>query len=54
MKYTFAIHTLGCKVNTYESDAISQSLKERGFEEVNFSERADIAPVTPLCVRFTG
>ena len=42
MKYTFAIHTLGCKVNTYESDAISQSLKERGFEEVNFSERADI------------
>lgn len=42
MKYTFAIHTLGCKVNTYESDAISQSLKERGFEEVPFSEKADI------------
>ncbi len=39
---TFAIHTLGCKVNTYESDAISGLMKENGFEERDFSEPADI------------
>lgn len=39
---TFAIHTLGCKVNTYESDAISGRLRALGFQEVPFSEKADI------------
>lgn len=39
---TFAIHNLGCKVNTYETDAMICRLKEAGYEEVDFSERADI------------
>ena len=39
---TFAIHTLGCKVNTYESDAICGLMKEAGFLERAFSERADV------------
>ena len=39
---TFAIHNLGCKVNTYETDAMICSLKEAGFEERAFDETADI------------
>ncbi len=39
---TFAIHTLGCKVNTYESDAIAQQLRAAGLEERGFGESADI------------
>jgi len=31
-KYTVAIVTLGCKVNQYESQAISEELERRGFE----------------------
>ena len=43
MKYhTFAIHTLGCKVNIYESDAIAEGLKKGGLREVDFSEKADV------------
>ncbi len=39
---SFAIHTLGCKVNTYESDAMAQSLRAAGFSELGFDEAADI------------
>lgn len=41
-KYTFAIHTLGCKVNTYESDVIAERMKEAGFTETDFEGPADI------------
>lgn len=41
-KYTFAIHTLGCKVNTYESDVIAERMKKAGFDEVGFEDFADI------------
>ncbi len=39
---SFAIHTLGCKVNTYESDAMAERLKEAGYTELSFDEAADI------------
>ena len=39
---SFAIHTLGCKVNTYESDAMAESLKNAGFTEHAFTEKADV------------
>lgn len=39
---TFAIHTLGCKVNTYESDAMAEQLRRAGFQETAFSELADV------------
>lgn len=39
---SFAIHTLGCKVNTYESDAMAEQLRKAGFREVAFSEQADV------------
>ena len=40
--HSFAIHTLGCKVNTYESDAMAESLRAAGFLEHGFDESADI------------
>ena len=39
---TFAIHTLGCKLNYSESSAITKKLAEEGFEKIDFKERADI------------
>ncbi|MDO4439115.1 MAG: tRNA (N(6)-L-threonylcarbamoyladenosine(37)-C(2))-methylthiotransferase MtaB [Eubacteriales bacterium] len=41
-KLKFAIHTLGCKVNTYESDIISEQMKKYGFIETEFNMPADI------------
>ena len=38
----FYIHTLGCKVNTYESEVISNNLKKGGFVKALNGERADI------------
>lgn len=37
-----ALHNLGCKVNAYETEAMSQLLKEAGYEIVPFSEKADV------------
>lgn len=42
MQLRFAIHTLGCKVNTYESDAMAERLRASGFVECSFEEAADI------------
>ena len=39
---SFAIHTLGCKVNTYESDVMAERLKTSGFVELSFEDVADI------------
>lgn len=37
-----ALHNLGCKVNSYETEAVQQMLEERGYEVVPFQEYADI------------
>ncbi|MGN1171381.1 MAG: tRNA (N(6)-L-threonylcarbamoyladenosine(37)-C(2))-methylthiotransferase MtaB, partial [Lachnospiraceae bacterium] len=37
-----ALHNLGCKVNSYELDAIQQMLQEKGYKIVSFDEVADI------------
>lgn len=37
-----ALHNLGCKVNSYETEAVQQMLEERGYEIVPFQEYADI------------
>ncbi|MGN0299475.1 MAG: tRNA (N(6)-L-threonylcarbamoyladenosine(37)-C(2))-methylthiotransferase MtaB [Lachnospiraceae bacterium] len=37
-----AFHTLGCKVNMYETDAMMQLLQKEGYEIVSFQEEADI------------
>lgn len=37
-----AFHTLGCKVNQYESQAMAQSLEKQGFIIVDSNEDADV------------
>lgn len=37
-----AFHTLGCKVNTYETEVMKSQLKEQGYEIVSFHEEADV------------
>ncbi len=37
-----AFHTLGCKVNQYETESIKNQLVERGYEEVPFDTESDI------------
>lgn len=39
---TAALHNLGCKVNSYETEAMRQSLEENGYEIVPFNGKADI------------
>jgi len=38
---TIAYHTLGCKVNQYETEKIREALEIAGFETVPFGSRAD-------------
>ena len=42
MFHTFATCTLGCKVNQYETDAMEQLLKQAGYQQVDFKEKADV------------
>jgi len=39
---SFAVHTLGCKLNFSESSAIAKNLSENGFTKVPFKEKADV------------
>lgn len=45
-----AFHNLGCKVNSYEMDAMLQELKKHGYEIVPFDEKADIYIVNTCTV----
>ncbi|MBW3635299.1 MAG: hypothetical protein KY445_02380, partial [Armatimonadetes bacterium] len=39
---TFALYTLGCKVNQYDSHQISRILVSKGFRRVEFRDSADL------------
>ncbi len=39
---TFAVATLGCKVNQYESSVITGMFENRGYQAVQFGQKADI------------
>jgi threonylcarbamoyladenosine tRNA methylthiotransferase MtaB len=47
---TVAFYTLGCKVNQYESEAVSAIFLENGYKMVNFEEKADIYIVNTCTV----
>ncbi|MDQ2783597.1 MAG: MiaB/RimO family radical SAM methylthiotransferase [Chloroflexota bacterium] len=47
---SFAIHTLGCKLNTADAQAISFALQEQGFAEVPFDAPADLYIVNTCTV----
>jgi len=50
LKKKVAFVSLGCKVNQYETNAMSQSFIEDGFEVVNFEDIADIYIVNTCTV----
>ena len=45
-----AIHSLGCKVNIYESEFVISSLKKKAYEIVDFTSKADIYIINTCCV----
>lgn len=49
-----AFHTLGCKVNSYESQAMLNMFEEAGYQEVDFKEEADVYVVNTCTVTNTG
>ncbi|MCJ0939657.1 tRNA (N(6)-L-threonylcarbamoyladenosine(37)-C(2))-methylthiotransferase MtaB [Mammaliicoccus sciuri] len=51
---TVAFHTLGCKVNHYETEAIWQLFKENEYERVDFETNADVFIINTCTVTNTG
>ena len=51
---TYAITTLGCKVNSYESSVIKNDLDSYGFLEVPFDAIADIYIINTCSVTNTA
>ncbi|NQD66362.1 tRNA (N(6)-L-threonylcarbamoyladenosine(37)-C(2))-methylthiotransferase MtaB [Bacillus haikouensis] len=49
-----AFHTLGCKVNHYETEAIWQLFKEEGYERVDYDSMADVYVINTCTVTNTG
>ena len=47
---TIAFHNLGCKVNSYETDAMAQKSAEFGYEIVDFEQKADVYVVNTCSV----
>ena len=47
---TVAFHTLGCKVNSYETNGMEQLFEEAGYVILDFSDKADIYIVNTCTV----
>lgn len=47
---TVAFHTLGCKVNSYETEGMQKLFRDSGFEILNFDDMADIYVVNTCTV----
>lgn len=52
MKVAFS--TLGCRVNTYESEAMAEKFVREGYEIVEFSEKADVYVINTCSVTNMG
>ena len=50
----FAVHTLGCKVNTYESEYIISKMQEKGYILTSFDDLADIYIINTCTVTNTS
>jgi threonylcarbamoyladenosine tRNA methylthiotransferase MtaB len=53
-KTTFAVTTLGCKVNQADSEAIGEQMSSAGFAQRDFSEVADVYIVNTCTVTHLG
>jgi threonylcarbamoyladenosine tRNA methylthiotransferase MtaB len=49
-RFRIAFHTLGCKVNQSETETFSALFRERGYEIVNFEEKADVYVINTCTV----
>ncbi|MCI1856575.1 MAG: tRNA (N(6)-L-threonylcarbamoyladenosine(37)-C(2))-methylthiotransferase MtaB [Sporolactobacillus sp.] len=49
-----AFHTLGCKVNHYETEAIWQIFRKHGYERGDFEKTADVYVINTCTVTNTG
>ncbi len=50
MARTVSIHNLGCKVNSYEADAVLKLLEAAGYGIVPFTEKADVVIINTCTV----
>jgi len=53
-KTTFAVTTLGCKVNQADSETISEQMNDAGFVQRDFNEAADVYIVNTCTVTHLG
>ena len=51
---TIAFHTLGCKVNQYDTQAMLELFRQAGYQPVPFHEPADIYLINTCTVTGTG
>ncbi|MFT8320512.1 MAG: tRNA (N(6)-L-threonylcarbamoyladenosine(37)-C(2))-methylthiotransferase MtaB [Bacillus sp. (in: firmicutes)] len=51
---TVAFHTLGCKVNHYETEAIWQLFKQQGYDRVEYENISDVYVINTCTVTNTG
>lgn len=49
-----AFHTLGCKVNTYETEAVWEIIQKEGYEKVPFKQKADVYIINTCTVTNMG
>ena len=54
MTPTVAFHTLGCKVNHYETEGIWQMFMNHGYDRVEFDRQADVYVINTCTVTNTG
>lgn len=51
---TVAFLTLGCKVNTYESEAMLKLFHQADYQDIDFKEKADVYVINTCTVTNTG
>lgn len=49
-----AFHTLGCKVNTYETEGMLELFEQRGYDVKDFDDQADVYVINTCTVTNTG
>ncbi len=54
MEKTAAFHTLGCKVNQYETEALKQLFEKEGYRIVSFNSKADVYVINTCTVTGTS
>ncbi|WP_416149311.1 tRNA (N(6)-L-threonylcarbamoyladenosine(37)-C(2))-methylthiotransferase MtaB [Salipaludibacillus sp. HK11] len=51
---TVAFHTLGCKVNHYETESIWQLFQQAGYEKIEYEQISDVYVINTCTVTNTG